>query len=56
MLTSNFQLTGASVYEGFTTSFTGFGATANSQDKIAVNFVGLSTFHQNFTIDLMFST
>jgi hypothetical protein len=53
ILSSNILLTGASTYEGFSTSFaTGF-TTCASTDKLAVNFVGYSTFHTNFTVELI---
>ena len=53
ILSSNIILTGASTYEGFSTSFaTGF-STCASSDKLAVNFIGYSTSHSNFTVEII---
>ena len=53
ILATNINLTGASIYEANSTTFaTGF-TTAASNDKLSVNFIGLSTFHQNFTVEII---
>lgn len=53
ILTTSINLTGSSLYEAFSTTFaTGF-TTCASGDKLAVNFVGVSTFHQNLTVELI---
>jgi hypothetical protein len=53
ILSASINLTGASTYEAFSTAFaTGF-TTAASGDKLAINFVGVSTFHQNLTVELI---
>ena len=53
MLASNIQITGSSTFEGFSTSFVLGYSTCASSDKLAVNFVGYSTFHTNFTVELI---
>ena len=53
ILSSNINLTGASTYEGFSTSFAVGFTTASSGDKLAINFVGVNTFHQNLTVELI---
>ena len=52
-LTSNLSLVGIGSFEVYSAAFTGFGATATSNDKFAVNFIGLSATHQNFTCELI---
>ena len=53
ILATNINLAGASIYEANSTTFaTGF-TTAASNDKLSVNFIGLSTFHQNFTVEII---
>jgi len=53
ILTTSINLTGASTYEGFSTSFAAGFTTAASGDKLAINFVGVNTFHQNLTVELI---
>ena len=53
ILSTSIIISGLSTYEGFSTGFvTGF-STCASSDKLAVNFVGLSATHQNFTVELI---
>jgi len=53
ILTSSVNVTGASTYEFNSTSFTGFGATAISGDKLAVNFISTSSTFANFTVQVI---
>jgi hypothetical protein len=53
ILSSNIILTGISTYEGFSTSFNVGYSTCASTDKLAVNFIGYSTFHTNFTVEVI---
>ena len=53
ILSANINLTGASTYEAFGTSFAVGFTTASSGDKLAINFVGVNTFHQNLTVELI---
>jgi hypothetical protein len=53
ILSSNILLSGASTYEGFSTSFASGFSTCASSDKLAVNFIGYSTAHSNFTVELI---
>jgi hypothetical protein len=53
ILTTSINLTGASTHEGFSTSFAAGFTTAASGDKLAINFVGVNTFHQNLTVELI---
>jgi len=53
ILSANINLTGASTYETFGTSFAVGYTTASSGDKLAINFVGVNTFHQNLTVELI---
>ena len=52
ILSSNLTL--SSTNEANTTSFTGFGVTAVSNDKFAVNFIGTSANVSNYTVELIF--
>jgi len=53
IIASNIILTGAGVYENFSTSFAAGFSTAASGDKLAINFIGINTFHQNMTVELI---
>ena len=53
ILSANINLTGASTYEASGTSFAVGYTTASSGDKLAINFVGVNTFHQNLTVELI---
>jgi hypothetical protein len=53
ILSSDILVTGASNYEFASSSFTGFGATATSNDKFAVNFIGTAPTFANFTVELI---
>ena len=53
ILSSNINVTGASTYEFNSTTFTGFGATAVSGDKLSVNFIGTSASFANFTVQVI---
>jgi len=53
ILSSSINLTGVSTYEAFSTSFAVGYTTASSGDKLAINFVGVNTFHQNLTVELI---
>jgi len=53
ILSSNITLAGVSNYEGFSTSFAVGFATCASSDKLSVNFVGYSTSHTNFTVEII---
>jgi len=53
ILSANINLTGAATYEASGTSFAVGYTTASSGDKLAINFVGVNTFHQNLTVELI---
>jgi len=53
ILSSSINLTGVSTYEAFSTSFAVGYTTASSGDKLAINFIGVNTFHQNLTVELI---
>jgi hypothetical protein len=53
ILQSNLNIIGAATYESNSTSFAVGYTTCSSGDKLSVNFIGVNTFHQNFTVELI---
>ena len=53
ILQSNLNIIGASAYESSSTSFAVGYTTCSSGDKLSINFIGVNTFHQNFTVELI---
>ncbi len=53
ILQSNLNIIGATTYESNSTSFAVGYTTCSSGDKLSINFIGVNTFHQNFTVELI---
>ena len=56
VLSSPITISGSNSYEGFSTSFALGFTTCASSDKLSVQWVGLSTFHTNWTVECIMNS